>query len=281
MTMPKPARRFPPPSPLLIGVFATVVAAVLSVYLFQPSTVGATADPAPGTPTTPVLDTPGSPYPQAVEPPPGSELAIVESGSTPMRDLVGDHMLSWGVVVENPSATLHVSGTVTMTATVDGVEDPVSVQLAFLAPGAKTAIGDTSYVADGTVSDVDFAVTGVQWSDTRGMSYAATATGIEGTWVDVGETENYWSSDGISFPVNERGDLNLNFRVESSHDVLARNTVYTALFRDRDGEIVGAYSDAFGVDVIPPGWSTRQFRVQYGPPESTVAQGIEVYVQVR
>lgn len=268
--------RLSPLSPLRLGSCVAVAAAVLSAFLLAPSSVD-TASPPVGTPAT---ETPPQLAPQQAEAPAEGTLTLTESGYTPVRDLVGDHLLSWGGVVENTASALYAVPTVKATFKAGGETVELGSPVGVIAPGTKSAVGSTDYIPDGKLGEVTISLVAVRWVDTLGASLAVTVNEVEGTWVGAGETANYWSSDGISFPVDERGDLVLAFRVESRAATMIEQLTYVALFRDADGRIIGAYSEIGLGEMVPPGWCLRDFRVRYGPPDRTVEDGVEVHVLV-
>lgn len=267
--------RSSPLSPLGLGSCVAVAAAVVSALLPGPSDVD--APPPVGAPASVPAQ---EPRPLQAEAPAEGTVTLTESGYTPLRDLVGDHQLSWGGVVENTASALYAVPTVKATFTAGGEEVELESPAGVIAPGARSAFGGTDYIPGGKLGEVTISVVAVRWVDTAGASLAVTVNEIESTWVDAGETANYWSSDGISFPVDERGDLELAFRVESKAAVIIGQLTYVALFRDADGRILGAYSDVGFDEKIPPGWSLRDFRVRYGPPDRTVEDGVELFALV-
>lgn len=263
-------------SPLRLGSCVAVAAAVLSALFLAPSGDAGTA-PAVGTPATEV---PRPQPPQEAPAPAEGTLTLIESGSTPLRDLVGDHLLSWGGVVENTASELYAVPTVRANFTVGDETVELESPLGTIAPGAKSAVGSTDYIPDGKLGEVTISVVAVRWVDTLGANLAVTVNEVEGTWVGAGETANYLSSEGISFPVDERGDLVLAFRVESRAAVMIGRPTYVALFRDTEGRVLGAYSELTFDEMLPPGWCLRDFRVRYGPPDATADDGVEVHVLV-
>lgn len=73
----------------------------------------------------------------------------------------------------------------------------------------------------------------------------------------------------------------MTIRVESGYRELLVSALATAIYRDADGEIVGASAPRdFEEDGdFPPGWSVRTIEANPGPPDSAVDDKIEVYAQ--
>jgi len=264
-------------SPLRLGACVAVAAAVLSALFLAPAGDTDTPAPPPGAPAAAAIQ---RPLPLQAEPPVEGALNLTESGYTPLRDLVGDQLLSWGGVVENTASALYAVPTVRATFTAGGEEVTLESPVGAIAPGTKSAVGGTDYIPSGKLGKVTVSVVAVRWVDTVGTPLVVSVSEIEATWIGAGDKANYWSSDGISFPVDERGDLVVTFRAESQAPTLIRSPVYVALYRDADGRILGAHSDVSIGDVLPPGWCLRDFRVNEGPPEKTAEDGVEVYVLV-
>lgn len=216
----------------------------------------------------------------------GGELTIVESGYTGLTDLAGDRMVSWGLIVENTSKT-EVATSVVSYQAIDANGDEVSAEVAWdnkveifaLKPGERTGVGATSYLG------VEFEKLTFHFSNTIWTPDAKAIGTVEAEKVSVkrvgkGDDENYWGSDGISHPVNAKGRLRITIRVESGYRVLVGGAA-TAIYRDTDGEIVGASDpdDFERYGDFPPGWCERTIEVGPGPPAAAVDEKVEVYAQ--
>lgn len=225
--------------------------------------------------------------PEPVEDSGDGGLEIVESGYTPMVDLAGDAMVSWGVIVKNTSSTMAaVSGVYIEPRDTDGESLAADtdwdhwVDIENLMPGETVGVGSTSYIDDGDLDELEVHIGTTMWFTPEDLGNGTlTTTEIETEWVNVGERSNYWSSDGISFPENDRGDLLVTFTVTSTYSTLLENVSACAIYRNDDGEIIGASRpDDVGYSTdYPPGWSIRSLETDYTPPEELDVDAIEVY----
>ena len=227
--------------------------------------------------------------PEPVPDPGDGELEIVESGYTHMTDLVGDAMVSWAAIVTNTSSTMTAVSTVFIEPyDTDGDsltqerDWGVSAHIHNLMPGETVGVGTTSYIDEGDFADLDLHIGHTDWykpEESRFGEGNLTTSDIETERVNIGETANYWSSDGISFPENEDGDLLVTFTVESTFPTILENVSATAVFRNDDGDIIGASSpDDIGYHVdYPPGWSIRTVETTYGPPPGIAEEQTEMY----
>jgi|GEM_PF-5378357 len=222
------------------------------------------------------------------QPAPGDgKLEIIESGYTPIKDLAGDSMVSWGAIVENTSATMTAVSTVYIEPyDTDGeslgadTDWDLAVEVEHLMPGEVIGVGSTSYIDDGDFDGLKMHIGETIWFNPEDLDEGSlTTSDIATEWVDVGSTSNYWSDDGISFPENERGDLQVTFTVTSTFSTLLQDVSACVIYRDKDGDIIGASRpDDIGYSVdYPPGWSIRTLETSYGPPEGLDEGSIEVY----
>ncbi|MFD0557429.1 hypothetical protein FB566_2699 [Stackebrandtia endophytica] len=225
--------------------------------------------------------------PEAQVNPEDSSLEIIEFGFTPMADLAGDTMVSWGAIVMNTSSTMTaVSGVYIEPYDTDGeslafdTEWDLWVDIKHLMPGETIGLGSTSYIDDGDFDTLEVHIGTIEWYVPEELGNGTlTTTDIDTEWVNVGERKNYWSSDGISFPENERGDLRVTYTVTSTYSTLLDNVSVCVIYRNDDGEIIGSSrpDDVGYTTDYPPGWSIRSVETSYGPPEDLDVDRIEVY----
>lgn len=217
------------------------------------------------------------------------DLEIIESGYTPMEDLAGDTMVSWAAIVKNTSPTMTAVSSVHIevydaddeSLTEDHDWDTAAT-IANLMPGQVVGVGSTSYIDDGDVDRVDVNFGETEWYE-PGLSWLGegnlTTSDVETEWVNIGKKSNYWSEDGISFPENETGDLLVTFTVESTYPMMLESVSACAVFRNEDGDIIGASRPSdigYHVD-YPSGWSIRSLETSYGPPDGIDADQTQVY----
>jgi hypothetical protein len=275
------------PLPRLATVPLVAIAVV--AVIIGPAFDGEDPAPSAGTPEIPAaeFDTPAVAEP--VYTPDDGDLKIVEFGYSELSDLSDDKMVSWAAVVENTSADTAVTGMVAFDAdTKSGdrlgdQEYPPSATVPLLLPGERTAVGSTDYLERGGLSNGEVVVTEPQWWSADALPYSTpkvTADQIETARVGKGQTDSYWSHDGIEALVDKDGDLTVHFRVDSESDKLYEDPTAMALFRDKDGDILGA-SNPLDFDSgaeFPPGWSMQTLVVKQGPPKGTDEDAVEIYL---
>lgn len=245
--------RFRAPSPLQLGSALAVVAAVLAVTVLPTDTSGSTSDrpssvPATASPTS---------RPSPANAPLDGDLVIVESGHSLFPGASGRRELSWGAVITNTATVLLAEGTASIEMTAAGERVSMNDPIPLLAPGSTAVVGLTLPPPDGKVTDMRVVITAVRWW-TADAPASIVATDVEGGVDDYG--------------------LILRFRVESGFDDMVFTPRYHALFRDEDGDILGASLGFSSGDRLPPGWSIREIEFQGIPAPGTVQDAIEVFV---
>lgn len=217
--------------------------------------------------------------PVPLDPPDDGELEIVESGYTPVTDLAGDPMISWAAIVANTSSTMTAASTVfirLMDAEGNRIDSysGTAVRIPNLMPGEEIGVGNTGYIDAGDIFDAHIDLVDTEWyepSQTALAEGSITTSDFIIERVNIGDTESYWGSDGISAPTNELGDLRVTFTVTNTYPDTFQNIFLCAVYRNADGEIIGADSSGevfFSVD-YPPGQSIRIFESEYPPPPAT------------
>jgi hypothetical protein len=221
----------------------------------------------------------------------GGELRIVESGFTPITDVAGEPMVTWGLVVENTSRETAASVTVNLDildqhgdSLVTEISDYATTrEISLVMPGQRAGIGDATYVTAPDVAEMSFRLDNPRWLPVANTVFpvaALTAGDIETSREDGRRVLMYWDEEGIRPVEAEHGPLVVQFRVESGYDRILDDPSAQAVFRDRDGTIVGGThpGDTDLWTTIPPGWSIQRIRTGDGPPASADLARTEVYV---
>jgi hypothetical protein len=244
--------------------WAAVVVLLLSV---------ATGCIAGGTPENPTSSTASTSTPSPApsedsELPPdeasdGAEVAVVETGFSNVTDDSG-RLVSYAIVLANRSKDV-AFGTVLQIELLDADGEPIKdlvadrEQVALAAnlvlPGKRQAISNRTYV-DRPVQRLEITVDEPHWRPADGRFTALTVSEVR--------------------PVPDDGKLEIGFRVQSRYrDEVSPAEAY-AIFRDRDGKLLGgtSYGDA-DQHSYPPGSTDTEIEVSAGLPPKW--ESVEVY----
>jgi len=234
------------------------------------------------------------PRPAAVVPLPaaadGGQLRIVESGFSPLTDVAGEPMVTWGLIVENTSQVtaamvgvsvdiLDAGGRSLVPETSDYAK---SRGISRIMPGQRAGIGDAVYVTGPGVASVSFHLGDPQWLPTGMLQIPVAplaASQVETSRYMGSGTVPYWDENGIRILSDDQGLLRITFRVESGYDSILGDPSAQAIFRNAQGAIVGgtAPGDTDAWAIFPPGWSNQRIDVRDGPPATADLSRTEVY----
>jgi hypothetical protein len=237
---------------------------------------------------------PPSPQPSAVtptafaEPPDGAELAVAETGFSvsPYEPDESAELLSYGVVIENPSAdylALDVAVDIRLLDAdghpIDEISgeraddpEPRRQSITRLLPGEQIGLGRTVPHYGSEVADLEVDVEAASWSPVY---------------------DEFWWSHPIAasdVTTQDTGDgAVLRFAVAAAYtDDTIRGQLFigghfTAVFRDGSGAVVGGADCCHGTSGIvtvevPPGRSEGQLTIEHGPPAQADETRTEVYL---
>lgn len=266
--------------PVTVVLLAAIV--TLSVLLVVKDRADAGDAAKPSTSPAPSLR---SPTPLAAAPDHGT-VRVVESGFENIRDVAGERQVTWGAIVANTSDAATATALLTLTYRDAGGKKIKtesfyrSAVVPTILPGQRTGIGDSAYV-DSRVSTVTVRVDRVAWSPDSGTAkpQMLTVSHVTTDWRDQGESVPYWGDDTIGEYTNDRGDLYVMFRVDSTYRTVVTDPGAAAVFRDAHGDIIGGspLDDIDGGDAYPTGWSDHHIKVKYGPPDDIAEARTQVY----
>ncbi|MDL4772936.1 hypothetical protein [Actinomadura xylanilytica] len=212
----------------------------------------------------------------------------VEHGFTALEDAAREHLVSWGVILENTSHRMTARLMVTVTI-LDRAGKPVLTEQldADIEPGKRFGLGDTAYVKRPGARTMKIELSRPEWWPTTSAVpplAPVTASQVKGRLRKYDDDQFYLVS-GPKGPRAEvhrerRLDLDLTFRVDSGHRTTLDNPWAIAILRDRSGRILGATKriDSDPQAKYPPGWSFQKIRAR-GVPAATAVERTEVYPQ--
>jgi hypothetical protein len=235
---------------------------------------GGTAPESPPATTAPASE----PTMHAV-PPDGGEVKLVETGmSVWYDDEQSTHIVSYGVTVENTSqAVAHATSISIWLVDADGnrmtnpagaAEPWLTRSISRVMPGQQLALGDMHALRD----------------EHRPAELRVEIEAPEG-WERF--DNSYWLHRSVtagSVTTERSGHITvLSFLVDAPYtpDMLPRGAAgtrpeFVAIFRDRDGAIVGGY-ECCGSIFMPPGQSQQQLTLDGTPPETEDSR-TEIYL---
>ncbi|HZE41449.1 MAG TPA: hypothetical protein VE172_21825 [Stackebrandtia sp.] len=201
----------------------------------------------------------------------GKELAVAESGLTEAVDAGGEHVVSYAVILKNPSADTAVTTAVTLSL-VDAHGKPLR----------NTALNGKHTTWDRAVNLIPAgkrqAVTGTTYVDRAGAAKVKIGIKESQWWRDGGKRASGVKVSDVSATAGGKGSATVTYRLDSPYDKKISSANTSAVYRDAHGEILGGSepSDARPRD-YPPGESDGEIDAAAGVPKDLDASHTEVY----
>ncbi|MEV0644817.1 hypothetical protein AB0I28_06100 [Phytomonospora sp. NPDC050363] len=201
--------------------------------------------------------------------PPAAGALQIPERSWSLETRGGKEILSYGVVVENIGDRVAYLNSFEIRFVGRDGEDVIPAESVFLKaevtvvlPGERVGFGNTFAAPASGVSRMDVEVATKEWWAPVNSVHAFAP-------ITVGEV----ATDRSSPPKK------LMFAVDSAYGMVLPSTRATALFRDKEGKIVGG-ATAPEPSALPSGRSEGAFTVEHGLPKAADAASTEVFVPI-
>ncbi len=201
--------------------------------------------------------------------PDGGKLVVAETGVSPIKDIYGKSMASFGIILTNTSRSWIADTSQVVIAFSDSskrsITGPAGVSSYSppgVLPGRKAGLGAQVYVGRGGVAHVKARIKSTFWIHIDTDTAEITANNVR--IVRAADSEQHGT---------------LTFTVNSAFKSTVRGRSVNAIFRSGSGRITGgAGGGEFSMCTAPPGRSTCREELTEAIPAGTVDSSTEIYL---